>query len=125
MPIRPNHDFTIENKSDGRKLLNTVYDFGEVPAQGLTRFRLQEHVFALAEYEAAEAIELGLVKPTFAARDFRNRFCFLRWKRRPNRQVNRRKLGLQLIGAERGFLDSVATTRLFQPAHLRHETWMQ
>jgi hypothetical protein len=104
LPFR-NDDLAVEDEGLRRELAERLDQLREVAAERLAGLGLEEHLPALPESQAAEAVPLRLVKPPRAGRDLRLGFRLHGRKRWPDRQVDLRKFPFERLGGNRGSLD--------------------
>src|SRR5690349_5660187 len=107
MAVDQDHDFAIQDKLARRQLCESLHKFGEISAERLPGFRLQEHLLSSTVSQAAEAVPLGLVHPTFARRYLLYRLRVGRRERRPNGKINSWKRLLQFLGRNGTFADPI------------------
>src|SRR6476660_5968836 len=91
MTCRKDHDFAIEHKAGLRQIRQGGYEFGEISAEGLSSFGLQQYFFSAAEGETAKTIPLRFVQPACATRNLVHRLSFGRRIRRLDWKLNRRE----------------------------------
>ena len=85
--IAANDDLAIQYKSFCWKREQSGDKFRKVAAQRLPSLGLQDQFITVSEGEAAKTIPLGLVEPTFVARNLFDGFCLCRRVRRLDGQM--------------------------------------